>query len=105
MTTLYIEHNRVIGQGEGSPWFNPHAKYGRTAYLCPKCGEVWARVETGSGEWTSVRQSCRLCPPFANEVPGSFLLSWNWQMQLQDFPKEVLAREFLLHLSNESLPS
>lgn len=71
------------------------------AYLCPHCGEVWARLVGESVRWGPVRfiplqVSCRLHPDEWS-VPGS-LLYGRYAELLESLPAPALRRELIVHL-------
>lgn len=71
------------------------------AHFCPFCGNIWARLLVPGQLWHTVTASCSACPPYdgAGKPSGSLFLSWNLR-QLDEFPPELIRREFLLHLAH-----
>lgn len=69
------------------------------AYLCPVCGEVWARsgVEHPQSRWHSLQRACRNHAE-GLEVPGSIWQSWEPEFNTS-LPPELLRAELELHLA------
>jgi hypothetical protein len=67
-------------------------------YLCPTCGEVWARVAVTDTRWVAHRQGCIRHPSFGSDVGGSFIQPW--RRNISDLPEEVLQYELAIRLVN-----
>lgn len=77
-------------------------------YVCPQCGDAWARVRTGGEGWQPIRLHCPGCPPaWGERWPGSLLTPFIWwegvfQTQLATalriLPDDWLHWEFEQHL-------
>ena len=68
------------------------------AYLCPICGQLWARVRQDFGEhlWGAVHNSCETCPPaWANMEPGSIAnhFEMDYTLAIADLPRDFQWRE------------
>lgn len=61
------------------------------AFLCPKCGALWAQATAGK-QWAAVVADCDLCGKGTLQVPGFPELAG-------DFPIEVMKYEFEQALS------
>jgi len=81
------------------------------AFLCPTCGEVWARIVVDDGaRWWATLHLCETCPSTSwwhkDDVGGSLLAGtlpthrlsfFDWPRALNVLPHNLLLREFLLH--------
>jgi hypothetical protein len=93
---IYMLHNRVIAhEPYGRPMWDEVREMGQSAaFVCPTCGDLWARIIIPTAEWLPVRAGCRH-HPWIHPVGGSFIFPW--RKTYQDLPVEVLTYEFLLH--------
>ena len=76
------------------------------AYCCPVCGDVWARrIVAPQTKWMFWAIHCpkHPDPPIWRRPPGSLLSEWMLNDFSMDFPKELYAREALLHLEAMAL--
>ena len=64
-------------------------------YVCPVCGDAWARVVVPGQRFWATHIPCRKHHIYINEVPGSLWLSWDPDYN-NSFPLEVMKREFEL---------
>lgn len=102
--TYWIDGS-LIGEGE-----LPTLRYGSyysLAYICPKCGRLWGRIDVAGANWTSKCQPC-LDHSVSESwyLPGSFLgfsitaamlgTPW-WGVAIEYLPLPVLEREFQIH--------
>ena len=74
------------------------------AYLCPRCGNVWARrgvfPET---QWMALHRTCRRCPSTDRFTrPGTIIQIWDRQFIAQ-LPRALLERELLLYAMEKEL--
>ncbi len=70
------------------------------AWFCPKCGRIWAKAAVEGQEFMVMTQPCDL--ETADNyfiVPGSLWLTLRPEY-IQSLPREVLLREFQLHLNH-----
>lgn len=70
------------------------------AFFCSECGEVWARVHVPGRYYVPMSVDCEkhaARSPF--HFPGSLWISWLPEY-LACLPREVLLREFNLHLQH-----
>lgn len=98
--TVWIE-GRVYGQATLEPQFvrgdllTPDS----AVFVCPQCGEAWARITVPGRRFFPWSKSCELHPPlYRDEFPGSLWLSWDPAL-CRALPREVLLREFKLALA------
>lgn len=65
------------------------------SYVCPYCGELWAKGSAATPDWCPVRSPCADCPPWGLVMPGSlaniFLSDGGYY---RDLPRSMLEREF-----------
>ena len=95
MTTYLI--GSLSESGPALPrWFGNHA------FVCPTCGELWARVWVAADEWRGYTFPCAKCPPWplCDSVPGSVLEILGGD-NLDYLPPAVLRRELAVHLAAE----
>lgn len=76
-------------------------------YICPYCGEMWAKGSAATPDWCPVRAPCGDCPPWGSALPGSleniFLSAGGYY---RDLPRSMLDREFaLFEMEAEKLAS
>lgn len=68
-------------------------------FLCPVCGQEWARSASSKAEWLPLRMPCPI-HPWAGLLPGSlwlwpkFVPGWN-----ESLPRDLLQRELGLLLT------
>lgn len=61
------------------------------AYLCPRCGEIWAKINFGSKEWRLITRGCSSHKYYESEANGSLLE--NWREDVFVFPASALVYE------------
>ena len=70
------------------------------AWFCPNCGRIWAKAEVNGQPYMVMTQPCDLeLPTNYFIVPGSIWLTLRPEY-LQSLSREVLEREFQLHLNH-----
>lgn len=77
------------------------------AYLCPCCGEVWAKVWAAGVSFTPVYARCERCPSILpaspaghpTHFPGSMLSTYLLNSGF-DLPPALWKREMEIHLSS-----
>lgn len=102
MLAEFIVNGEVIARGNvshddvhGQP-FPPDS----FAYVCPFCGDVWAKVKVEGRPFVSWLISCESHPPpYAGVVAGSLWLGWDRAFNLC-LPREVLVREVEMHIKH-----
>lgn len=67
------------------------------AYVCPVCGELWARAAIEGRQYMVWTLPCRKHPTHRMAVPGSILLTWEPEL-FDALPAEVVEWEFQRHL-------
>jgi len=84
------------GDGEAPPVPTGWRHY---LYLCPKCGDVWARVCNSSAIWEEWHARHVLCPkhPHGVRPAGSLYVPGDHEL-LQALPPVLLQREFNIAL-------
>lgn len=107
---LYTRHFIIEGKHLGAVTTKDALAHGQLSaplsftYLCPVCGDVWAKlpVESTTGSlsrWQALSASCRKHQAHSLAVPGSVLIGW-----LPDFdsnlPDEVVWWEFQRQMDN-----
>lgn len=108
MLVSYFINNKLFAQKNFKPGqYRSHSHI----YLCPTCGEVWARVfvHDEKTEWGCLSIPCEKHsrgPIFDTITPPGSLAMYKYHGEahhdgvrpicLYDFPNELLAREFLL---------
>lgn len=71
-------------------------------YVCPRCAKTWAVFKVEGRDYALEPGLCEAHPPEAfpsltTMIPGSLWRPWN-ERHLSAAPREVILREFLLHL-------
>lgn len=95
--------NQFLGEGEILP--EPDARRDptryNTAYFCPMCGEIWARVAVeGQKQWISWSVQCdKHHSPYWPIIYGSMYLMWDRSFN-DSMPEPALWREFDLALAH-----
>lgn len=102
--TFYIE-GKYMGQmgrslhSEGGITYYPMS----LAFLCQKCGDVWARIVVEGAAFRVEYGDCRKHAidkmRISGEHPGSIYRPWLSYL-VDDLPSEVIRREFNLHLKH-----
>lgn len=73
------------------------------AFVCPVCGVRWASAAVPSTLWAFWVVSCPKCPEVNGLLPGSLWLPWEKAL-LAALPRDLLLREFDLHLKAQEIP-
>lgn len=94
----YFLGSRLLGSSPSLPmWDDATPSHFSTAYLCPTCGEVWARIAVEGGqEWHPIKAFCPKHSDYFGRPGGSFIHPWRktyWEL-----PQEVLKYELQLLL-------
>jgi len=93
MPYIELQNHRYELPTSPTPWdFN-------RIYLCPKCGDVWARWYMASVDYYALHSPCPIHSWIGNSRPGSLL--YDWKADLQRLPPLLLRRELFLHLTKE----
>lgn len=78
-----------------------HEVYGRRhgiVFVCPECGDIWAKCVIPKSNWTTMLRVCETCPSNPYNWPsGSLLLDWDPEFNAA-LPPGIVEREFKLHL-------
>lgn len=99
--THYFLGNRLLGSTNQLQWWTdskPDAP--SRVFVCPLCGDAWARVLTEGQNWMPVVLVCAKHPPepeyryLGSRIPGSLIPPW--RVPLEQFPLPVLRREVVL---------
>lgn len=114
-TQHYFIRGKYYGSAERQPVYHHAERCNPTglAFFCPFCGEVWALCPVEGQPFNSYNSPCEkhkrtdelgsssLGRITRLEVPGSLLLPFDpeWNDAL---PRELLAREFLIHFNHQS---
>lgn len=100
MQVAYFLGNKLLAQTDIIPWWSDtDLAISSLAYLCPTCGEVWARVAIRDAAWTAAAHHCERCAgprSYLLGEPGSFIHPW--LRATSHFPREVLIHEVLLRI-------
>lgn len=105
-TALYFIHGQFMGEAQFASPFRPHS----FTFVCPSCGELWARIVVqGPADpyWQVLPASCEQHVPEGvqewGRVPGSILDRLGvhksqlsvlaWPQALEHLPAAVLRRE------------
>lgn len=96
MTVTYFLGNTLLARGQQVPHWNNHADFGSTLYLCPVCGEGWARVVVPGTEWSALRIPCEA------HGGGEFIPPWSIP-SINPYPLEVLLHDFPIALRRAGL--
>lgn len=105
-TARFFLGNQLIASGPAPdvddrcwPWIS-------TAYLCPKCGDIWARVVVEGTRWTSTTAAC----PRPGHEPGAEYTGHDagsffgvYKHYLLDCPRDLLLYEFNIRLKAANL--
>ncbi len=91
MPAAYFLGQRLLCTAATAPWW-AHADpwCASLAYLCPDCGDLWARVAIEGRPWHAIMRRCPRC--------GDGHLIHPWSVPLNTYPPQVLEREALLIL-------
>jgi len=86
--THYFLGNRLLAVGQRAPmWSDTQVEDHNLVYVCPTCGDAWARVQTAPDvEWAPIRSGCAL-HPWPYEEGGTFLHPW--LRRLEGLPPEL----------------
>ena len=102
-TQAFIIEGRFLGEASRGKGF-VHATLSRPAsllYVCPRCGDVWARFPVqgpGRDSWQIMAKPCRQPDHAHGDSPGgSVWLSWDTAL-CEAFPDAVLRQELHRHL-------
>lgn len=66
-------------------------------YLCPVCGEIWARLWFPGSRWWAVHKPCPVHPTTLGEVAGSVVSA---ELDLEEIDGPLLERELSVHLDH-----
>lgn len=98
MSASYFLGPRLVAVSSQSPLWDDHREAGVSqAFLCPTCGEVWARIVVPNTRWMAVHAGCRKHPQHQDDVGGTFIRPW--RHDLRDLPAEILAYELDIRLA------
>ena len=75
--------------------FEPPRGY---AFLCPTCGDVWAKAPVEQQTFLALHSPCSKHPGWYGTLPGSLWSEYDEEFNAS-FPPAVLRREFDLHLN------
>lgn len=76
-------------------WDDSTISFSSTAYFCPVCGEVWARIMIEGAEWLPTNSPC---PKHTNGLrKGGYFIA-PWRKTYWELPQEVLKYELQLLL-------
>lgn len=70
-------------------------------FVCPRCGELWARVTLKGAVHAILSRNCSDCQPnykYMLLLPGSLWLDYDPEFN-DALPQPVLEREFWLHVN------
>lgn len=96
--THYFLGSRLLGSSPLKAfWQEAQPIAASIAYICPTCGDLWARVAQPTGEWMPLRAGCRE-HPYLHPVGGSFIPPW--RHTFTEFPQAVLEYEFDIHFNH-----
>lgn len=99
MPAHYFLGTRLVAVSSQPPlWDNLRVAEVSQLFLCPTCGEVWARIAIPDARWVAQHIGCRQHPSMGYDVGGSFIPAW--RQNLRDLPIEVLQYELALRLAN-----
>jgi hypothetical protein len=89
----YFLGTRLLGASPSRPlWADLQLETHNLVYICPSCGDAWARVMADPAwEWSPVRAGCSL-HPWTADIGGTFIHPW--LHQFVGLPTEVLLYEF-----------
>ena len=95
MAVHYFLGGARIAKGTQRPQWNEHADFPSTAYFCPTCGEIWARILVEGTSWNMLLIPCQA------HGGGEFLPPWS--ASIDAYPLEVLLHDFPLALKRAGL--
>ena len=106
---LYFIEGKLLGEAPRGQIMR-HAVFMEPSsdlYICPHCGDTWARLpclraDGTSTSWQSFHRPCRKClgrQQFLSEWPGSVWRSWDAEF-LAALPPPVLQWELLRHIES-----
>lgn len=94
--THYFLGNQLLATTSIRPlWDDSTVSCVSTAYFCPACGEVWARIMLEGARWLAVTAPCSKHTS-SSRKGGYFIMPWRktyWEL-----PQEVLKYELQLLL-------
>lgn len=114
ITSIYFLNDRQVASSSFECNTTPHS----LAYLCPRCGEIWARIICVSEEFPAPHWAVSIVPCERHSpscvadwgsIPGTltdpFELSVNlstlhWGRAIDKLPPDLLSREFHLLLNH-----
>lgn len=99
MKALWFLNNDYLGEGEIIRELGDRRPVTSIAYLCPRCGDVWARVAVeGASYWFAAHASCPRCAPYHSlDVPGSLWMGHDLRFN-DSMPDGLIKRELELAL-------
>ncbi len=91
----YFLGSRLLATTSIPPmWDDATIDHASTAYICPTCGEVWARVMIEGSEWHPIKAACQKHHFLRS---GGYFLA-PWRKTCWELPQEVLMYELQLLL-------
>lgn len=96
MPASYFLGSQFLGTSISNPhWVDEDTVNTSIAFVCPGCGDTWARIAVPGAEWWPIRQGCEK-HPWHGDLGGSFLLPW--RRTFRELPPEVIRYEVQLRL-------
>lgn len=69
-------------------------------WVCPQCGDLWAKATIQGRPYEVWAKSCGCTPPtHYYAFPGSMILEWDHKL-MQAMPRDMLLREVIIHCDN-----
>lgn len=93
----YFLHNRLLASGSQPMWADDRPQYDNQIYICPVCGDPWARVAVSdNAQWYPIRAPCAKHTWNSETLGGSFIRPW--RRGFGELPQAVIAYELDLLL-------
>jgi len=92
----YFLGARYLGQAITKFWDDATIAQASWVFVCPRCGDAWARVVEDTQQWQALQMACRKHDFATSDVGGSFIFSW--LRRIDALPPEVLQYEAQLRL-------
>lgn len=105
-TRTFILNGEVLSRDEAPGYFR-HGEYGfgwSMAYLCPQCGEIWARIFIDGAPWYAMSVPCTNHDHSPTLDAGTFYQLGD-DASYRAAPHEVLLHDFKQRLKDKSCQS
>ena len=95
-TRTFILRDTIIASDSAQP-FVVHAQHTcgfSLAYVCPECGDIWARIHIENTQWQALMVPCEQHPFSASWCTGMFNSLYS-QSEQANAPRAILIHDFL----------